>query len=151
MRFEGRTSRALSVFESFQLQREFGRAFDVSGTGQYLVVHPAGQRDRWADRFEQLYRSMIHYLTARRFEFIPIWGYAVMMIYAMRRVQCPRCGVKVESVPEWDIHADRARLIAAGATPVGEVTTTPAGDQLAFLRDPWNLPFQFVQRKKPLI
>ncbi len=51
-----------------QLQREFGRAFDVSGTGQYLVVHPAGQRDRWADRFEQLYRSMQHYLRARGFE-----------------------------------------------------------------------------------
>jgi len=38
-------------------------------------------------------------LSARRFEFIPIWGYAVMLVYAMRRVQCPRCGVKVESVP----------------------------------------------------
>lgn len=38
-------------------------------------------------------------LPVRRFEFIPIWGYAVMLLYAMRRVQCPRCGVKVESVP----------------------------------------------------
>ena len=35
----------------------------------------------------------------RRFEFIPIWGYAVMLLYAMRRVQCRRCGVKVEQVP----------------------------------------------------
>ncbi len=50
-----------------QLMREYGRDFDVSGTGQYLVVHPAGQRDRWADRFEQLYRSMVHYFTARGF------------------------------------------------------------------------------------
>jgi hypothetical protein len=48
-----------------ELQREFGSAFDVSGTGQFLVVHPAGQRDRWADRFEQLYRSMVHYLAVR--------------------------------------------------------------------------------------
>lgn len=38
-------------------------------------------------------------LAARRFEFIPIWGYAVMLVYAVRRGQCPRCGVKVESVP----------------------------------------------------
>ena len=38
-------------------------------------------------------------LTARRFEFIPIWGYAVLLRYAMRRVDCPRCGVKVEAVP----------------------------------------------------
>ena len=35
----------------------------------------------------------------RRFEFIPLWGFAVMLLYAMRRVQCPRCGVKVEQVP----------------------------------------------------
>ena len=38
-------------------------------------------------------------LPVRRFEFIPIWGYAVMLLYAMRRVQCGHCGVKVEQVP----------------------------------------------------
>lgn len=38
-------------------------------------------------------------LPTRRFEFIPIWGYTVMLLYAMRRVQCPACGVKVEEVP----------------------------------------------------
>jgi len=38
-------------------------------------------------------------LSVRRFEFIPIWGYAVMFLYAMRRVQCGHCGVKVEQVP----------------------------------------------------
>jgi transposase len=38
-------------------------------------------------------------LPVRRFEFIPIWGFAVMLLYAMRRVQCGRCGVKVEQVP----------------------------------------------------
>ncbi len=41
-------------------------------------------------------------LPVRRFEFIPIWRYAVMLLYAMRRVQCARCGVKVEQVP-WAI------------------------------------------------
>jgi len=35
----------------------------------------------------------------RRFEFIPIWGYAVVLLYSMRRVQCAMCGVKVELVP----------------------------------------------------
>lgn len=48
-----------------QLMREFGRPFEVSGTGNYLVVHPAGQRDRWADRFEELYRSFVHYFSVR--------------------------------------------------------------------------------------
>lgn len=50
-----------------------------------------------------------------------------------------------------DIEADCARLEAAGATRVTEVTTTPAGDKLVFLRDPWQVPFQFVQRLKPLV
>jgi transposase len=35
----------------------------------------------------------------RRFEFIPIWGYAVVLLYSMRRVQCAACGMKVEQVP----------------------------------------------------
>jgi hypothetical protein len=33
--------------------------------GHYLVVHPAGQRDQWAPRFEALYRSFVHYFAAR--------------------------------------------------------------------------------------
>ena len=41
-------------------------------------------------------------LPMRRFEFIPIWGYAVQLLYCMRRVQCATCGVKVEQVP-WAI------------------------------------------------
>ena len=48
------------------LYREFGRRFDVSGTGHYLVVHPRGQRDVWADRFEELYRNFTHYFRTRR-------------------------------------------------------------------------------------
>ena len=38
-------------------------------------------------------------LAQRRFEFIPIWGFAVVLLYAMRRVACRKCGVKVEAVP----------------------------------------------------
>jgi transposase len=38
-------------------------------------------------------------LQPRRFEFIPIWGIAVYLVYSMRRVNCPTCGVKVEQVP----------------------------------------------------
>lgn len=37
--------------------------------------------------------------TERRFEFIPFWGITVFFLYHMRRVECPRCGVKVERVP----------------------------------------------------
>src|SRR5271155_1829769 len=38
-------------------------------------------------------------LAKRRFEYVPLWGVAVFFLYAMRRVDCPQCGVKVERVP----------------------------------------------------
>jgi glyoxylase I family protein len=50
-----------------------------------------------------------------------------------------------------DVKAVRQRLIAAGATPVDEVTVTPTGDTLAMLRDPWGLAIQFVHRADPML
>ena len=50
-----------------------------------------------------------------------------------------------------DIESDFQRLIDAGATAEGEITTNPAGDKLAFLRSPWHVTIQFVQRRKPLL
>ncbi len=47
------------------LLREFGKGFDVSGTGHFLVVHPTGEKDRWAGTFEDLYRRMLHYFSVR--------------------------------------------------------------------------------------
>jgi transposase len=42
-------------------------------------------------------------LTERRFEFIPLWGYLVFLLYTMRRVDCPRCETAVvEEVPWGD-------------------------------------------------
>ena len=41
-------------------------------------------------------------LAERRFEFVPLWRIAVYFVYAMRRVDCPRCGVRVEQVPWCD-------------------------------------------------
>jgi transposase len=38
-------------------------------------------------------------LGTRRFAFVPFWGLAVWLVYAMRRVDCRRCGVTVEMVP----------------------------------------------------
>ena len=38
-------------------------------------------------------------LSAREFEYVPLWGMRVYFLYALRRVQCGRCGVKVEAVP----------------------------------------------------
>ncbi len=38
-------------------------------------------------------------LALRRFEFVPLWNILVFFCYALRRVECRRCGVKVEVVP----------------------------------------------------
>lgn len=38
-------------------------------------------------------------LNRRHFEFVPLWGYRVFLVYLMRRVDCADCGVKVEQVP----------------------------------------------------
>ncbi len=38
-------------------------------------------------------------LPQRCFEFVPLWGIAVFFLYAMRRVECSRCGIVVEKVP----------------------------------------------------
>jgi hypothetical protein len=42
-------------------------------------------------------------------------------------------------------------LIAADATIAGDVSITPAGDEIAMLRDPWGVPIQFVKRAKPML
>ena len=50
-----------------------------------------------------------------------------------------------------DVAAVRRQLIAAGATAHNEVATTPAGDAITMLRDPWGVPIQFVTRAKPML
>lgn len=47
------------------LKEEFGRQFEVSATRHYLVVHPQGERDQWAGRFEDLFNRFEHYFRVR--------------------------------------------------------------------------------------
>jgi catechol 2,3-dioxygenase-like lactoylglutathione lyase family enzyme len=49
-----------------------------------------------------------------------------------------------------DVTGTRARLLAAGAVPLGEVIRTPTGDEFAMLRDPWGLALQLVRRTRAL-
>jgi transposase len=35
----------------------------------------------------------------RRFQFVPLWGLLVFLLYAPRRVECRRCGIHVEALP----------------------------------------------------
>lgn len=41
-------------------------------------------------------------LAPRRFQYVSLWMIPVYFVYAMRRVECPTCGVKVEQVPWCD-------------------------------------------------
>jgi uncharacterized glyoxalase superfamily protein PhnB len=50
-----------------------------------------------------------------------------------------------------DMAQTHERLLMAGATAEGAIATTPAGDLLAFLRDPWGTPLQLVRRRTPLL
>jgi catechol 2,3-dioxygenase-like lactoylglutathione lyase family enzyme len=50
-----------------------------------------------------------------------------------------------------DPAADRDRLIAAGATGEEEISTTPAGDMVVMLRDPWGFAIQLVRRANPMV
>jgi hypothetical protein len=47
------------------LLRELGGGYEVTGTGHYLIAHPRGQGEKWAQRFEDLYRSLVHYFSVR--------------------------------------------------------------------------------------
>ncbi len=50
-----------------------------------------------------------------------------------------------------DVEADVRRLTAAGATLVGEIDRPASGDVLAFLRDPWGVCLQLVQRAQAMV
>lgn len=51
-------------------------------------------------------------LSVRRYEFVPFWGILVFFLYARRRVDCPRCGVKVEALPWAEGHHRLTRAYA---------------------------------------
>jgi catechol 2,3-dioxygenase-like lactoylglutathione lyase family enzyme len=50
-----------------------------------------------------------------------------------------------------DVKAICDKLLTAGATVAGDVNITPAGDEIAMLRDPWGVPIQFVKRAEPML
>lgn len=47
--------------------------------------------------------------------------------------------------------ADRERLLKAGATIAADIVTTPDGDELLMMRDPWGFPIQFCKRTNRMI
>jgi glyoxylase I family protein len=50
-----------------------------------------------------------------------------------------------------DVSTARERLLKAGATAEGEMTSNDAGDQFAMVRDPWGFAIQLVRRAQPVL
>jgi Protein of unknown function (DUF1570) len=50
------------------LEHELGNNFEVSSIRHFVVVHPRGERDLWAERFDQLYDRFNHYFSVRGFQ-----------------------------------------------------------------------------------
>jgi hypothetical protein len=50
-----------------RLREEFRDKFEVSTTNHFVVAHPRGEWDAWANRLESLYRSFTHYMQVRGF------------------------------------------------------------------------------------
>ena len=50
----------------------------------------------------------------------------------------------------FDVPADVARLVEAGASIVDKPFTIPGGDNLAMLRDPWGFAIQLCHRAEPM-
>jgi len=80
------------VYGAMQLREDGGRlVLDIeirARAAGKAVCSGCGQRRAGYDTLPQ-----------RRFEFVPLWGIVVFFLYALRRVYCPSCGVKLEKVP----------------------------------------------------
>src|SRR5207302_8249253 len=66
-------------------------------------------------------------LAERRFEFIPLWGFLVFLLYTMRRVDCRRCGVVVVEEVPWGDANDTDQSIHALPGPLGAATVMERG------------------------
>jgi hypothetical protein len=83
------------------LQKEYGRAFEVVATNHFLVVQPRGRGKRWADLFEQSHRAFVNYMSRRgvnirrgRFPMVAV----VMPDEAAMYGELQRMGVKAKRV-----------------------------------------------------
>ncbi len=83
-----------------RLLRELGHDYEVSGTTHYLVAHPRGGRDKWAERFEDLYRQFVRYFSVRGFR--------------LKEPPFPLVGIVCRNRADFERHAAAAGAPAGG-------------------------------------
>lgn len=66
-RAAGRFTALTAVDMRRALVAELGPEFAVTGTGRYLVAHPKGKGDLWAERFESVFHEFSQYFRVRGF------------------------------------------------------------------------------------
>jgi len=93
-----------SILRRLQPQPGFvyGRAeWEERGGRSTLLIHVTARKGARAvcSRCGQKRPGYDVQKEPRRFTFVPLWAIAVLFVYAMRRVNCSRCGVVVEAVP----------------------------------------------------
>lgn len=87
--------------------------------------------------------AVYDHLNPRLFQHVPLWGLKVYFEYAMRRVQCNHCGVRVEQVPWADgkqrMTNDFRHFLSTWARRLtwGEVAT--------FFHTSWNTVYRAVR------
>ena len=93
-----------SGFGSFAEATVYSRDTMASGCSVYRIrLKPEIQRSATASKAHRRSfgrkRPGYDCQVARRFEFVSLRAIPVLLVYAMRRVNCPQCGVVVEPVP----------------------------------------------------
>ena len=79
----------------------YGKSHFVNEGGEHFLAVEVRPHGRSLARCSKCQKKRPGYdtLAPRRFSFVPMWGMAVFLVYAMRRVDCLKCGVVVEAVP----------------------------------------------------
>jgi transposase len=100
---QGNTMQLKSILNRIQKQPGFvyGRAKFV-GRGTSTRIHvPIRSRQGTKPACSGCGKKCTAYdhLKERQYKFVPLWAIVVFLVYAPRRCDCPRCGVKVELVP----------------------------------------------------
>ena len=80
------------------------RRYPASRERVFAAFASTEAKDRWADDPDYVSDG-----SEREFDFVPVWGIAVTLLYALRRVDCPTCGVN-------EIDIALANLSSAPAT-----------------------------------
>jgi transposase len=108
-----------------------------------ILIHPRANSTAVCSQCEQPAGRYDCASKPRTFQYIPLWNIPVILLYCMRRVNCRRCGVKVEAVPWAQGKSRRSRsfnwFLAVWAKRL------PWEDVARFFGTSWNRVYEAVQ------